>query len=161
LDSDKTRAYSDREIFEGACVLQDENCGYWGSESRFHFPNPFLVKLCKTIWSMSSTEERCVNIINSGPIPRMFKLPIGVSSIFGQQLHKDGHISKVEPKTVLALRKWYEETVSILPKGSIVIQSTTSNSWPYPAFLYKRATWAVVDLFFFLPDLPMTFIGEL
>ena len=89
----------------------------------------------------------------------MFKLPIGISSIFGQQLHRDGQISKIEPKTVVSLKKWYEETVKTMPKGSIVIQSTTSNSWPYPAFLYKRATWAVVDLFFFLPDLPMTFIG--
>lgn len=110
---------------------------------------------------MGGPEERALNIINSGPIPRMFKLPIGISYIFGQNLHKDGRISKIEPKTVVSLKKWYEETVKILPKGSIVIQSTTSNSWPYPAFLYKRATWAVVDLFFFLPDLPMTFLSEI
>ncbi len=38
--------------------------------------------------------------------------------------------------------------------------STTSHIWPYPALLYKRGLWAAVDLFFFLPDIPMTFIGE-
>lgn len=46
------------------------------------------------------------------------------------------------------------------PDGSLVVQSTTSHSWPYPALLYKRGTWAAVDLIFFLPDIPMTFIGE-
>lgn len=110
---------------------------------------------------MSNSEERSINIINSGPIPRMFKLPVGISTIFGQQLHRDGTISKIEPRNIISLKKWYQETVSVMPKGAIVVQSTTSNSWPYPAFLYRRATWAVVDLFFFLPDLPMTFIGEL
>jgi len=26
--------------------------------------------------------------------------------------------------------------------------------------LYKRGSWAACDLFYFLPDIPMTFIGE-
>lgn len=26
--------------------------------------------------------------------------------------------------------------------------------------LYKKGTWSAVDLFFMLPDIPMTFIGE-
>jgi len=26
--------------------------------------------------------------------------------------------------------------------------------------LYKRGTWAAIDLLFFLPDIPMTIIGE-
>jgi hypothetical protein len=43
-----------------------------------------------------------------------------------------------------------------LPKGAVMINSTSSPVWPYPAFVFKKATWAVVDLFFFLADLPMT-----
>lgn len=122
FDAEKRKAYTDREIFEGSVVLQDENCGYWGSELRFSYPNPFLVRLCKAIWSKypefliiseswavgGGTEERCVSIINSGPIPRMFKLPMGISLVFGQQLHKDGRVSKVEPRSLNGLKKWYQ-----------------------------------------------------
>jgi len=32
LDCDGTPAYNDQQIFHGACVLPDENCGYWGSK---------------------------------------------------------------------------------------------------------------------------------
>jgi hypothetical protein len=48
-----------------------------------------------------------------------------------------------------------------LPTGSIFIQSTTYHTWPFPALLFKRGTWAAIDLFFFLPNITMTFIGEL
>lgn len=48
-----------------------------------------------------------------------------------------------------------------MPEGSFVVQSTTYHTWPYPALLYKKGTWAAVDLFFMLNDIPMTFIGEL
>lgn len=41
-----------------------------------------------------------------------------------------------------------------------MIQSTSSHAWPYPAFIFKKATWAFIDLIFFLPEVPMTFIGE-
>ena len=48
-----------------------------------------------------------------------------------------------------------------MPTGAIVIQSTTYHTWPYPALLYKKGTWAALDLLFFLPNNTITFIGEI
>lgn len=78
-DSDGTRAYTDKEIFFGEVVLQDEKSGFWGSSVCEKYPNPFLIKLSKTLWnrykdflilaeSMSATgfEGREISIIKSG-----------------------------------------------------------------------------------------------
>lgn len=43
-----------------------------------------------------------------------------------------------------------------LPKGTILLNSTTSPIWPYLPFIFKKATWAVIDLFFLLPHLTIT-----
>lgn len=43
-----------------------------------------------------------------------------------------------------------------LPRNSFIIHSTTSPVWPYLTYIFKKATWAVVDLLFFLPGLLMT-----
>ena len=32
---------------------------------------------------------------------------------------------------------------------------------PYPAYLYGRGAWAAIDILFFMPDVPITFMGEL
>jgi hypothetical protein len=32
---------------------------------------------------------------------------------------------------------------------------------PYPAYLYGKGTWAAIDILFFMPDIPITFMGEL
>jgi len=44
-----------------------------------------------------------------------------------------------------------------VPEGTIMIQSSTANSWPYPAYLFGRGTWAAVDVLYLMPDIPMTF----
>ncbi len=172
-DPDNTPAYTEKEIFEGEVVLQDENCGYWASNAKHQFANPFLIKLCKNLWKkfpdfliIAETwggrgfENREFNIVKSGPIPRMFDLPIALSTLFGKKLRRDGNIVSCEKTNVNVFRTWYENIKKFMPKGSILIQSTTSHIWPYPVLLYKRATWPIVDLFFLLPDIPMTFIGE-
>jgi len=41
------------------------------------------------------------------------------------------------------------------------MQSSTSHALPYPAYLYGQGTWAAIDTLFFMPDLPITFMGEL
>lgn len=41
------------------------------------------------------------------------------------------------------------------------MQSSTAHSLPYPAFLYGKGTWAAIDILFFMPDVPITFMGEL
>jgi starch synthase len=83
-----------------------------------------------------------------------------VAQIMGISLHENGTTGKVEPKNVVSLKKWYEEVHNFLPEKAILIQSTSSHAWPYPAYIFKRATWAYIDLIFFLPEIPMTFIGE-
>ena len=48
-----------------------------------------------------------------------------------------------------------------MPQGTIFIQSSCGLMWPYPSLLYGRGNWAAVDLLFTLPDVPMTFMGEI
>ena len=172
-DSDNAQAYTEKEIFNGEVVLQDENCGYWASNAKRQYANPFLIKICRSLWKKFPSflivaeawggrgfENREFNIVKSGPIPRMFDLPIALSTLFGKKLKRDGNIVTCEKTDVNVFRNWYENIKKFMPKGSILIQSTTSHIWPYPVLLYKRATWPIIDLFFLLPDIPMTFIGE-
>lgn len=172
-DPDNTAAYTEKEIFNGEVVLQDENCGYWASETKHQYANPFLIKICKNLWAKfpnflivaetwggKGFEGREFNIVKSGPIPRMFDLPIALSTLYGKRLRRDGNIVPCEKTNMNIFQSWYENIKKYMPKGSILIQSTTSNIWPYPVTLYKRAALPIVDLFFLLPDIPMTFIGE-
>ena len=63
----------------------------------------------------------------SGIIPRLFKLPQAISSLFGKKLHKDGRVTSCERENVLALKKWYESNRLFLPEGSILLQSSTAH----------------------------------
>jgi starch synthase len=67
----------------------------------------------------------------------------------------------MERKNVNAIKKWFEQSRKNYPAGSILVQSTTYDAWPYPALIYKRGTWAAVDLFFLLGDIPLTYMGEI
>lgn len=94
-------------------------------------------------------------------IPRLFKLPQTICSLLGKKLHNDGRVTPADEKsTVLAFKEWYEESHLLLPEGTFLIQSSTAHSWPYPAYLYGRASWAAVDILYFMPDIPMTFNME-
>mmetsp|Transcript_23357 Transcript_23357/g.20292 ORF Transcript_23357/g.20292 Transcript_23357/m.20292 type:complete len:98 (-) Transcript_23357:39-332(-) len=84
-----------------------------------------------------------------------------MASIYSQHLHRDGTITNCEKVGINSLRTWYESSRKLWPSGAIAIQSTTSHVWPYPAFLYKKGLWSFIDLIFFLPDIPITFMGEL
>lgn len=100
---------------------------------------------------MSDSDERALMAIHSGVIPRIYKMTKAVAQIVGTSLHENGTVGKIESKNVIALKKWYEEIHKYLPEGAILIQSTSSHAWPYPAFIFRKATWAYVDLIFFLP----------
>jgi len=91
----------------------------------------------------------------------MYKLPITISSLFGKKLHKDGRIDDCPKENVIAIKKWYTETRKFLPDGTILMQSSTSHQLPYPAHLYGRGTWAAIDILYFMPDCPITFMGEI
>ena len=51
---------------------------------------------------------------------------------------RNGTITDTEKKSINVFKNWCENSYKIRPIGSIVIQSTTAHSWPYPALLYKR-----------------------
>jgi starch synthase len=93
-------------------------------------------------------------------VPRLYSLPQAVASLFGKKLLKDGRIEQSEVKSVTALREWFSETHRFLPTGSILLQSSASHFWPYPAYIYDKGSWAAVDILYFLPDIPITFMGE-
>ena len=102
-----------------------------------------MIKVCKTLWgkfpsflitaetwgSLGESEEREISkffiifldIIKSGAIPRLFKLPIAIASIFGENLKKDGTLNKTERKNVNVIKKWIEYTNKSYPSGSILI----------------------------------------
>ena len=78
----------------------------------------------------------------------------------GKKLHRDGRITPCEKQSVLALRQWYDQNTKFMPEGSILLQSSSSHNWPYPAYLYGKKAWAAVDVLYFLPDIPITFMDE-
>ena len=158
----------------GEIVLRNENHGYWNTNVMETYPNPFFAKMCKKIWSQNHNfmiigeawggfmfEHRQIVMARSGIIPRLYKLPMAISSLFGKRLYKDGRIQKCTPENVVAIKKWYDETRRFLPDGTILLQSSTSHSLPYPAHLYGRGTWAAIDILYFMPDIPITFMGEI
>ncbi len=62
---------------------------------------------------------------------------------------------------VTIFKEWLEENNQYLPEGSVIVQSSSGQVWPYPALLYGRGNWPAVDLLFTLPDVPMTFLREI
>jgi len=173
-EADGRPAYTEKEILNGEVVIKNENHGYWNSTKVDTYANPIFIKLCRKLWAEfpefhfvgecwggSSFENRQGILARSGIIPRLFKLPIAIASLFGKQLQKDGAVKPCHPQNVKALRTWYEQNRRFLPKGAHLIQSSSSHSWPYPAHLYERAIWCAVDMLFFMPDIPMTFMDEI
>ena len=174
LDVDGESCYSPEDLLNGEVVIRNENYGYWNSNNMERYPNPFFVKMCKKLWKANPEfmiigecwggfmfEHRQIILSRSGVIPRLYKLPVAVSSLFGQKLHKDGRIEPCEKESVVAIKRWYDETRRFLPEGTILLQSSTAHSLPYPAYLYGQGAWAAIDILFFMPDVPITFMGEL
>ncbi len=174
LDVDGTPAYNPLDVLNGEIVIRNENHGYWNTNTMEHYPNPFFIKLVKKLWLLNPNfiiiaecwggfmfESRQIILTRSGVIPRLFKLPQTISGVFGKRLHKDGRITKCKNDDVYSLKRFYEDSHRFLPEGSILIQSSTSHMWPYPAYLYGKATWAAVDILHFMSDIPMTFMGEI
>ncbi len=89
LESDGTPAYTKQEILDGIIVMNNQDQGYWSSSIRKDYPNPLLVKLCQQlwrhkediiiiaeVWNSFTQENREINIIKSGMIPRLYHIPI-------------------------------------------------------------------------------------
>lgn len=176
IDSDGEFAYSSEEIVNGDIVYNNkaEDCGYWSSELIDEYPNPFLVKLTKSVWKKNpkflfigeawgskKSTNRHIILSKSGIVPRMYTLPRALSSVFGRRIHRNGYIEKCTPEPVSIIRDWLDENNAFLPEGAITIQGSSGQVWPYPALLYGRGNWTAVDLLFTLPDVPMTFMDEI
>jgi len=174
IDVDGQPAYTAEDFMNGEVVIRNENYGYWNSNNMETYPNPFFIKMCKKLWLEKPDfmiigecwggfmfEHRQIILARSGIIPRLYKLPIAISSLFGKRLFKDGRVERCEKDTVVAIKKWYDETRRFLPNGTILLQSSTAHSLPYPAYLYGKGSWAAIDILFFMPDVPITFMGEL
>ena len=46
------------------------------------------------------------------------------------------------------------------PQNSIIIYASSNHYSPYPVSLFGRGAWSAVDLLFFLPEIPQTYVGE-
>lgn len=173
-DTDGTPAYEVEDIFFGKIIKPKTISGYWSTEARLKWANPFLTRLCRTLWQNNPDlliigetwggqgyENREIYLMRSGIIPRLYKIPLAVSAIYGQHLHRDGTITTCEKVSSNSFRTWYENAHKNWPSGSIAVQSSTSHAWPYPLFLYKKGAWSYIDLLFFLPHIPITMMGEL
>lgn len=172
-DTDGQPHYSTQEIFDGHVVKRNEFFAYWASDLRFKYANPIFVKICKElwrefpefyivadVWQASGMEERDKCIANSGPIPRLYDLPVKLGALFGKKVHKNGMFDVIERKDVSIMKKWMDDMKRDMPDGALIVQSSTGHSLPYPALLYGRGAWAAVDVLFFMPFIPMSFIGE-
>ena len=105
-ESDQSYSYQKKNIFNGDIVIMGEDWGFWGSKLKETYPNPFLIKLSRHLWKflpdfliisevwgqVRGFDSREISIIQSGPIPRLFKLPIAIGGFFGQNLKKDGNM---------------------------------------------------------------------
>lgn len=174
IDVDGDKAYTEEDFMNGEVVLRNENYGYWNSNNMETYPNPFFIKMVKKLWQRNPDfifigecwggfmlENRQIILARSGIIPRLYKLPMAISSMFGKKLHKDGRIEKMQKEDSFAIKKWYDDSRRFLPEGTILMQSSTAHSLPYPAYLYGKGAWAAIDILYFMPDVPITFMGEL
>jgi starch synthase len=135
-DPDGSSAYTNKEILNGEIVKQCEGQGYWDSTSLDRYPNPIFIKLCRSLWARfpdfliigeclggTLLENRQAILARSGVIPRLFKLPVALASIFGKKLFKDGRVISCKPENVSVLKSWYESSRRFTPEGSFLVQS--------------------------------------
>ncbi len=73
-------------------------------------------------WGGFKFEHRQIILARSGVIPRLYKLPQTICSLFGKKLHRDGRITNLDKKeSVVALKNWYDEGHKAVPQGTILL----------------------------------------
>lgn len=103
FDSDGEFAYTSEEIVNGDIVYNNktsEDNGFWASDVIDEYPNPFLIKLTKSVWKIipnflfigeswgnKQSQNRHIILSKSGIIPIMYTLPRALSSVFGRKIH--------------------------------------------------------------------------
>ena len=174
IDIDGQPAYNSLEKLNGEIVMPNSESGYWDTDLKDTYANPLLIKLTKSIWNYypnfifigecwqnEKFSQRHINLTKSGIIPRLYTLPIVLCEVLGKKIQHDGKIDQVPPSDITIIKDWYNENYNDLPQGSLLIQSSCGQVWPYPALLYGRGNWSAVDLLFSLPEIPMTFMDEI
>jgi starch synthase len=134
LDVDGVPAYTPEDLMNGEVVIRNENYGYWNSNNMETYPNPFFIKMCKKLWLRDPNfmiigecwggfmfEHRQIILARSGIVPRLYKLPIAISKLFGKKLHRNGVVESTQKDNVVAIKKWYDETRRFLPEGTILM----------------------------------------
>jgi len=173
VDNDGERHYTKQEILDGEIVLpsSDEGLkyGYFGSAASNTYANPFFIKMTREIWrefpnfvflaEVFWNRER--EAIISGLVPYSNGLSRSLTSIFNLGLHKDGSLSHLTTKkSVSVFYDWYQIERASYPQNSMLIYPSASHHIHYPTSMYGTGAWAAVDMMAFLPETPMTFVGE-
>eukprot|EP01119_Soliformovum_irregulare_P020831 TRINITY_DN6809_c0_g1_i1.p1 TRINITY_DN6809_c0_g1~~TRINITY_DN6809_c0_g1_i1.p1 ORF type:complete len:2064 (+),score=697.75 TRINITY_DN6809_c0_g1_i1:71-6262(+) len=172
-DSDGAFHYTNAEIFEGEVVEggrwdEGHKYGFHGTRAAKTHPNPFFIKMTRAIWKQYPQFfflaevfwSKEVSAISSGLIPYSAGLSRSMASIFKLGINKDGTITQLNQNTnVNVFYDWYEHRATY-PQNSILLVASSSHNLPYPSAIYGKGAWSVVDLIYFLPEVPMTFIGE-
>ncbi|EFA80962.1 alpha amylase domain-containing protein [Heterostelium album PN500] len=179
IDSDDQPHFTNQQIFDGEIVLQPSeegrNFGYWGTtpkspkQSTPFYPNPLFIKLTREVWHrypqfvfLSEVYwERELHSIVSGLVPYSSAIPRALASVFDKAISKDGIVFDLRQRqSVKALYEYYEMRMSTYPQNSIILFPSSNHHSPYPLQIYNAGAWAAVDALYFLPEIPITYIGE-
>ncbi|XP_026190458.1 uncharacterized protein LOC113146656, partial [Cyclospora cayetanensis] len=179
-DTDGQTAYSAEEIITGQVVLPgtQNRTGYWSlaHTARF-FPNPFLVKLCRSVWAESPdflvlAEATPVGVGGSrlaacgtcGAVPSDLAAGLLARSGLLPVVH---HLASLVPSLLsgtvspASLFKSLSKQHAAMPQGGTLLQLSCGPSSPLPLLSYKKAAWSFQDFLCFLPDSFVSVAGEL
>eukprot|EP01133_Synstelium_polycarpum_P007805 gene7805-9157_t len=179
LDSDNLPHFSNQQIFDGEIVRtpneEGRAFGYWGTtppspkQSTPFYPNPLFIKMTREVWHRHPTFvflaevywERELHAIVSGLVPYSSAIPRALASVFDKGISKDGVVFDLRARqSVKALYDYYEMRMSTYPQNAIILFPSSTHHAPYPLAIYNAGAWAAVDMLYFLPEIPITYIGE-
>ena len=113
-----------------------------------NFPEFIFIGECWINEKYYFKPKRHINLIKSGVIPRMNFLPIIMNELL---------ILKNQKITEL-IENCYKEIYKGLPEEAIMFQS--SYTIPFLSNINQKVIFPIIDLLFFLPDIPITFMEE-
>ena len=174
MDNDGKFHYTLQEIFDSEFVISSSDdahsFGYFGTQAyKDGYPNPLFIKATSSIWNEHPDFIFCgevywgreKNAITSGLIPYSTGIQRALSSVFGVGVNKDGVLARLDQRcNVKAFYDWYERERTTYPENSIIVYPSSNHYSPYPASIYGYGTWSTVDLLYFLPEVPSTYVGE-
>ena len=88
----------------------------------------------------------------------MISLPMIINELYGNQIQNDGSVIQKSPKNVKILENYFKEIYNGLPEGSILVQNSFNIS--FLSNINETALPSIIELLFFLPDIPITFMNE-